>query len=93
MSRSQPIPDATDSEKQQIRDETTTVIISKRTSMTNGRLHLSNNGDPLCSERKTHNGHCGSSRQPVEYVEKDIAVFPPNYREWCSYCVEVWRDE
>jgi len=93
MSRSQPIPDATDAEKQQMRDETDTVIVSKRTASNSGKMHISNDSEPLCADRKQHNGHCGSSNKEIEYKTKSIKVYPPGYREWCSYCVEVWRDE
>lgn len=39
-------------------------------------LHLPREGEP----------RCGTQGQ---FVEKPLAVFPPEHREWCAYCEQM----
>jgi len=75
----------TPAEEQAMRDEIDAWVHPEGASMSDGRLHISCDGKPLCTEREGQGGRAKG------YVEKDVAVFPPGYREVCQYCGSLFR--
>lgn len=92
MSRSQPIDDPTESEKQALRSEHSEIIVSCGSANHKTRLHIPKDGsgnEPQCKIKREHKR--GSGR--VNYQRKSISCYPPGWAKWCNYCVESWRGE
>ena len=74
---------ATDEEVEQIRSEIDTVFIRKTRRGQGRHLHIPGDDDrPLCGGKKM-----------TAFIEKDLAVYPPGFHDFCKDCVAKWRDQ
>ena len=89
------IPEITDAEEMQIRDEYDRFV--KGNGHNSKALHLPADGDeikPLCDCALRNEGCALNGNQgKTDWGTKDPAVYPPGYYDICKFCVQRWRDD
>lgn len=80
------ISPATDLEVRAMRQATAEIVVASSANTNSGQLHFpAADGDgPACEGYMHH--HDG-----VEWLTKDLAVYPRGHREWCQYCTALFR--
>lgn len=87
----QPV-EVTEKEERVIRKEISEWIVSKNVHSQNKQLHLPDNGRPFC-ESGSGGIITGSDSKPAKFTSKSVEIFPVGYRDICTLCGYMWRQE
>lgn len=82
------ISEPTDDERETLREMVDSIVVTQSNNTNSGKLHVPDPDADAAPACELHTSHSPKTR----WLKKPLAVYPPDYFGWCSYCTALLRE-